>query len=205
MQRRQLSWQRGHLHHPVIAATPWLRVFAGPKGSGKSVLKGVLPLSLLEIYLNPDEIEASIRQNGFLDLGAFGISAGPASPAKPSCMSHPGKVALLEKAQQAGYRTYLYLVATDDPEINGSRVRNRVGLGGHPVPEDKIISRYHRSLALLLEAIKYTNRVYILDNSIDSSNPRLAWLAEVTDGQLLVLKIDRIPAWFQRAVIQKIA
>ena len=119
-------------------------------------------------------------------------------------MSHPGKVALLEKAQQAGYRTYLYFVATDDPEINGSRVRNRVGLGGHPVPEDKIISRYHRSLALLLEAIKHTNRAYIFDNSTDSSNPRLAWLAEVTDGQLLVLKTERIPAWFQRAVIHKI-
>jgi hypothetical protein len=32
----------------------------------------------------------------------------------------------------------------------------------------------------------------------------MAWLAEVTDGELLVLKTDRIPAWFQRAVIKKI-
>jgi CDP-glucose 4,6-dehydratase len=57
----------------------------------------------------------------------------------------------------------------------------------------------------LLEAIKHSSRAYIFDNSTDSSNPRLAWLAEVTDGQLLELKTDRIPAWFQRAVIQKIA
>ena len=46
-----------------------------------------------------------------------------------SVMSHPGKVELLAQAQQRGYRTYLYYVATDDPEINVSRVRNRVGLG----------------------------------------------------------------------------
>jgi predicted ABC-type ATPase len=120
-------------------------------------------------------------------------------------MSHPDKVALLEKAQRLGYRTYLYFVATDDPEINVSRVRNRVGLGGHPVPEDKIISRYHRSLALLLEAIKHTSRAYIFDNSTDSADPQLAWIAEITDGRRLELKTDRIPAWFYKAVIEKIA
>ena len=39
-------------------------------------------------------------------------------------MSHPGKVELLAQAQAAGYRTYLYFVATDDPAINISRVKN---------------------------------------------------------------------------------
>lgn len=248
----------------MIAATPRLRVFAGPNGSGKSVLKAVLPPPLLGIYLNPDEIEASIRQNGFLDLGAFGVSttaaellsvftgsellrsAGLLEPARrlrfegerldfagvevnayfasvavdvlrqhllerrasftcETVMSHPGKVALLEKAQRLGYRTYLYFVATDDPKINVSRVLNRVGLGGHAVPEDKIISRYHRSLALLLEAIKHTSRAYIFDNSTDSADPQLAWIAEITDGRRLELKTDRIPAWFNRAVMEKIA
>ncbi len=41
-------------------------------------------------------------------------------------MSHDSKVALLAQAQAAGYRTYLYFVATDDPAINISRVRSRV-------------------------------------------------------------------------------
>jgi len=46
-------------------------------------------------------------------------------------MSHDSKVTFLAAAQQAGFRTYLYYVATDDPEINRSRVRNRVAQGGH--------------------------------------------------------------------------
>jgi predicted ABC-type ATPase len=37
-------------------------------------------------------------------------------------------------------------------------VKSRVHLGGHDVPEDKIVSRYTRSLDLLLEAIRHTNR-----------------------------------------------
>jgi predicted ABC-type ATPase len=119
-------------------------------------------------------------------------------------MSHPSKVGLLAQAQQAGYRTYLYFVATEDPAINVSRVRNRVKLGGHPVPEDRIEKRYYRSLDLLMQAIRYTNRAYIFDNSGDNKDGKHTWVAEITDGKLLDLKPDQIPAWFQRAVLDKI-
>lgn len=118
-------------------------------------------------------------------------------------MSSPDKVWLLEKAQELGYRTYLYYIATDDPEINISRVRTRVRQGGHAVPEDKIVSRYQRSLGLLMEAIRHTHRAYIFDNSTHAQDH--TWLAEVTDGRLLEMKTDRIPAWFKRAVTDKIA
>ena len=40
-----------------------MRVFAGPNGSGKSVLKSYLPEPLLGVYLNPDEIEAEVKDN----------------------------------------------------------------------------------------------------------------------------------------------
>ena len=119
-------------------------------------------------------------------------------------MSHPNKVALLEQAQRAGYRTYLYFIATDDPEINISRVRNRVKLGGHPVPEDRITPRYHRSLDLLMDAIRHANRAYVFDNSGDNKDKEKTWLAEITDGRVLELKSGRIPAWFKRAVLDKI-
>jgi predicted ABC-type ATPase len=110
----------------------------------------------------------------------------------------------LTQAQEAGYRTYLYYVATDDPEINVSRVANRVALGGHAVPEDKIVSRYHRSLALLMDAIRHTNRAYIFDNSGDHADGAHTWLAEITDGRTIVLKSDRVPGWFNHAVLNKI-
>ncbi len=121
-----------------------------------------------------------------------------------SVMSHPGKVDLLAEAQGAGYRTYLYYVATDDPEINISRVQNRVALGGHSVPDDKVVSRYHRSLDLLMEAIRRSNRAYVFDNSTDNADGRHTWLAEIIDGRALELKTDSVPAWFRRAVLDKV-
>lgn len=238
-------------------------MFAGPNGSGKSTLKSSLPVELLGVYLNADEIEGQVRETGYLDLSSYGVtaprddvlafftgssfleSAGLGASARAlafaegrldfshvpmnsylasvvvdllrthllqartsftfeTVMSHPDKVEVLARARRAGFRTYLYFVATDDPAINISRVRNRVALGGHPVPEDRIVSRYHRSLDLLMDAIRHTHRAYIFDNSGDCSDPRQAWLAEVTDGAELELKSDQIPSWFRRAVLDKV-
>ena len=50
-------------------------------------------------------------------------------------MSSPDKIELLRSAQNMGYRTYLYYVATSDPEINIERIQSRVKMGGHAVPE----------------------------------------------------------------------
>lgn len=111
-------------------------------------------------------------------------------------MSSADKVQFLQKAQQRGFRTYLYYVATQDPIINISRVRTRVRLGGHPVPDQKVISRYSRSLDLLLDAIRYTDRAYIFDNSGAAS----IWLAEVNNGRTLTMQTDQMPAWFKQAV-----
>ena len=72
-------------------------------------------------------------------------------------------------------------------------------MGGHSVPEDKIVSRYNRSLDLLKEAIPFTNRAYIFDNSTHE----LTWLAEITDGHFLEMKTDKLPVWFERALGNK--
>lgn len=242
-----------------MTAVPRMRMFAGPNGSGKSTIKSVISPELLGVYINPDDIEKSIRDNGVLNLQTYGVSAAAdevlsffqqstllakanlldesrclkfsdnvlnfaevainsyyasvladfmrhkllesgISFTFETVMSSPDKVALLQKAQELGFRTYLYFVATDDPLINISRVQNRVRLGGHPVPEDKIVSRYARSLNLLMDAIRYSDRAYIFDNSSHEST----WLAEVTDGEELELQTEQIPAWFKAAIWDKL-
>ncbi|MFW9621073.1 MAG: hypothetical protein ACMV16_02800, partial [Macromonas sp.] len=96
----------------------------------------------------------------------------------------------------AGFRTYLYFVATEDADINVARVEHRVAMGGHPVPEDKIRSRYQRSLGLLFDAVTCTDRAYIFDNSGDEK----VWIAEVTDGCELEMKAEFMPDWFKKSL-----
>jgi predicted ABC-type ATPase len=118
-------------------------------------------------------------------------------------MSHPGKVELLAEARSKGYRTYLYYVATDDSQMNISRVQNRVATGGHDVPSDKVEERYHRSLAILIKAIANTYRADSFDNSTDSASGEQAWLAEVTGGKEMELKPKQIRPWFKRSVLDQ--
>lgn len=115
-------------------------------------------------------------------------------------MSASAKVDFFCKAREQGFRTYLYYVATEDPEINVSRVAHRVSLGKHNVPKDKIIDRYHRSLDLLADAVTCADRAYVFDNS----DTERVWIAEVTDGSELELKTDLIPYWFKAALLDKL-
>ena len=116
-----------------------------------------------------------------------------------SVMSSKDKVEFLESASNLGARTYLYYVATEDPEINVARVRDRVRKGGHDVPVDKIRSRYARSLDLLLPAMRASNRAFIFDNS----RADLVFVAELAEGELSV-RTDSIPAWFDRCVLSRL-
>jgi len=113
-------------------------------------------------------------------------------------MSSKDKVDFLKKAQEAGYRTYLYFIATQDPIVNISRVNNRVKLVGHSVPEDKIVSRYYRSLELLSEAVKYSNRAYIFDNSSQEKS----WIAQINNAKEFESKSDTIPQWVDKYLLK---
>lgn len=72
-------------------------------------------------------------------------------------------------------------------------------MGGHSVPEDKIVSRYERSLELLMDAVRSTNRAYVFDNSDEDP----VWLAEITDGKILDMKSSHMPLWFKKALWDK--
>ncbi len=116
-------------------------------------------------------------------------------------MSFKDKVEFMQLARTKGYRTYLYFVATESPEVNINRVANRVDDGGHNVARDKIVERYYRSLALLPSAIATSDRAYIFDNSGDKS----VLLAEVTSGTDLQFHEEEIPDWFMEAYVDQVA
>lgn len=114
-------------------------------------------------------------------------------------MSHPSKIDLMKTARQKGYRVYLYYVATESSEINVGRVRTRVAEGGHNVPEEKIHSRYKRSLAQLFDAIRCSDRAYLFDNSGQKCELVAEYDRDNNDFNVRQLKL-----WLQLAVLNKI-
>lgn len=111
-------------------------------------------------------------------------------------MSHTSKIDEIKQVVSLGYNAYLYFVCIDSPEVNVSRVNNRVEKGGHEVAEDKIIDRYYRTLENLHLALPHCYRAYLFDNS----GKEQLLIAEVYKGSM-ELKTDKLPNWFIKFVL----
>lgn len=114
-------------------------------------------------------------------------------------MSHPSKIDEIIEAKQKGYKSYLYFICTDDPEVNISRVENRVEKGGHHVTPDKISSRYFNTLKNLNQMIEVVDKCYLFDNSGES----FKLIGRVIHSKLLLeLEPEELPNWFVNFVLK---
>jgi len=152
----------------VLQKRPEVVVFAGPNGSGKSTFTELLkpPMD----YINADEIKKNLKCS---DLDAAQLAERQREK-HIECMeefcfetvlSTERNLKLLKKAKERGYFIRCYYVLTADPMINVFRVKSRVESGGHDVPEEKIILRYDKALALVKEIVKVCDVCHIYDNS----------------------------------------
>lgn len=113
-------------------------------------------------------------------------------------MSHPGKIDFLQVARNNGFKVYLYYIATEDPDINISRVNVRVAQDGHSVSPEVIRNRYYKSLSNLKEAVKQTNRAYIFDNS----QSQAFLIAEINNGTDVAMNdAIKVPNWVAKYLL----
>lgn len=113
-------------------------------------------------------------------------------------MSHSSKIDEIKTAKTKGYKTYLYFICTDDPEVNISRVENRVEKGGHDVPSERIKSRYYNTLTNLMSAIENSDKCYLFDNS----EAKFRLIAKIEDELLLETEPEFLPYWFIEYVLK---
>ncbi len=147
---------------------PYVLVFAGPNGSGKTTVMRSLPV--FGTYINADDLK---KEYGLTDLEA----AQQAEAFRNELLNHGSdfsfetvmsterNLLLLQKAKVLGYEVQCIYVLTCDENINVARVKARYASGGHDVPEDKIRVRYHRALALLPQVITVCDKILVYDNS----------------------------------------
>lgn len=185
----------------MIEDKPQMWIFIGPNGSGKSTLtkkfveKGIIPKN----YFNADDLK---KEKNLSDLEAQQQTAqsceksinDKVSFAFETVGSHASKAELMKRAKENGFKVNLVFVCTQDPDINVHRVKSRVDNGGHPVPEDKIRSRYGRSMDLLKEEFKIADEAWVYNNSWE--NPILIGRKK-ENGNILLKTNDRLK-WTQK-------
>lgn len=157
-------------------------------------------------YLNADDIareldgppsDVSLRAQQIVRERRSAALIAGRDHAFETVMSHPSHIDHMRDAARAGFTVRLNFIATEDPVINLDRVANRVVHGGHDVPMERIIDRYHRCLTNLPAAIRTADHCAIFDNS--SADAPLRLVTEVhSQGQIVLpsrAKID-FPVWW---------
>lgn len=183
--------------------SPYVVVFAGPNGSGKTslidqikktglaALGGIFPIPTY--FINPDQVAKDLVGNFSTkderDRAAFNAAfsmrlvaiKNRQTFAFETVMSHPSRINELVKLKEQGYHVLLVFISTDDPDKNVLRVNQRFETKtttGHFVAPDKVRERYHRTLALLPKAIEIADAAFVYDNSIDFDKASLQALID---------------------------
>ena len=177
---------------------PRLLVFAGPNGSGKSTMTRGIPIC--GVYVNADEIK---RVAQCTDLEA----AQEAEQIRhmllktrkdftfETVLSTDRNLELLRQAKELGYEIHAVFVLTNNPRINVRRVKARVEAGGHDVPEEKIISRYEKSLRNLSQLVRIADHTRVIDNS--GNEPHL--ICEVLNQHVTIWETEE---WSKSAILK---
>ncbi len=191
-----------------------LIVIAGPNGSGKtSTTRLVIKHEWADqcVYINPDEI-AQTKYGDWNDVNAVRQAVEYCEEWREqllhdhkdfifeTVLSSDGKVDFLKRAKEEGYFIRMFFICTESPTINAARIANRVMEGGHDVPIQKIISRYEKAIVNAVKVMRFADRAYFYDNSIDNQNAQL--LFRTAEGHFAKRYTDSIPEWANKILQQ---
>ena len=160
---------------------PVFYLLAGPNGAGKSTLYRALVLagtiSASAEFVNADVYEAerlqhladpeqrSAQARQWADARRTKLLQAGQPFVSETVFSHESKLALIQEAQIAGFFVMLLVVALDQPDRLLARVAQRVLEGGHPVPPERILARYPRTLAHLTQAVRLADAAILYDSA----------------------------------------
>ena len=184
-----------------------LLVIAGPNGSGKSSLVHDTELSIsMDSIINPDnyarglsdriedyaeryrvamELCESLRNRLLEEGNSFGFE---------TVASREDKLNFVKTAKNKGYYIDFIFVTAGTPEMCYKRVQDRVRLGGHDVPKDKVFSRFERTMGFLWDYLELSDHADVWDNS----GERLVLMLSKSNGNYVVTVEGRKTDWVKK-------
>jgi len=179
----------------VSWSTPNLIVVGGPNGAGKSSVAPHLLRGDLEVeeFVNADVIA---RELSGPNEESVAIAAGRimlerlrarmnqgASVGYESTLSSRSLAGILRRARWLGYRVGVVFLWLSSDDVAVQRVRDRIRLGGHSIPEPIVRRRYRRGIDNFFRIYKPLADAWRFYDNSDLSGPRLAARGESRDPE----------------------
>jgi predicted ABC-type ATPase len=181
--------------------TPQLVLLAGPNGAGKSTFHDVFLAGSPLPFLNADLFAAETGIDSFeaariLDATRDRMIEDRLGFVTETEFSDPhgAELDMLRKAIDAGYDVTLIYIGVASAELSDQRI----AIGGHDVPRDRIGPRYARSLDNLAKAIAFVPTIQLYDNSSVEEPYQL--MATFKAGALTLRMPGALPRWV-RAIV----
>lgn len=198
-----------------MKARPVLYVLAGVNGAGKSSIGGHLLRQAGLTWFNPDtfarelmaetgcdqaEANATAWQEGMRRLDeAVANGTHYAFETTLGGRTVPAKI----KAATGTHDVMIWFCGLSSPEQHLARVKGRVAVGGHDIPEAKIRERYPAAQENLIALMPYLAHLQVYDNSADAAPgkaiPDPVLVAEMASGKLIwpddMKSLERTPEW----------
>lgn len=175
-------------------------MLAGPNGAGKStyyeVFLGDSPLPFLNADLFAAETGVdSLEAARTLDATRLRMIEDGLGFVTETVFSDPlgEKLSMLRQAVAAGYDVTLIYIGLENVELSSRRIDQRLALGGHDVPRDRLEARYKRSLENLRQAIVFVPVVELFDNSAVDQPYR--HIASFKQGAIVWRAAAPLPTW----------
>ncbi len=161
---------------------PNLYIIAGCNGAGKTTASFTILPEILNCkeFVNADEIAKGLSpfqpdkvafEAGRIMLHRIReLLANGSDFAFETTLSTRSFVSLIKEAKELDYKVTLVFFWLDSPETAKERVKHRVLMGGHDIPEDVIERRYKRGIQNLTKL--YTSKVdywLVFDNTKESN------------------------------------
>ncbi|MGV0741421.1 AAA family ATPase [Mycolicibacterium sp. XJ870] len=206
------SWARPPARHSE-ADLPCIHVLAGVNGAGKSSIGGATIRSFGGEYFNPDEAARRLmaaspdldqtRANGLAwQQGKRLLERAIAEHLDFTIESTLGGSTiprLLALAAAEGFEVRIWYVGLASPELHLERVRHRVSIGGHDIPEAAIRRRWRHSRQNLVQLLPVLTELRVYDNSAPASAdqaPLPVLVLHVMRGEIVgPPNLSATPAW----------
>jgi predicted ABC-type ATPase len=162
----------------MAESTPNIIVIAGPNGAGKSTLAPLLlrdTFGLME-YVNADTVALGLSafqpetvafEAGRIMLKRLQVLAQQrADFAFETTQASRSYARWISGLQKQGYKFHLYFLWLRNEDVAVERVKERVRLGGHDVPENDIRRRYQRGISNFFDFYRQLAQSWnVYDNS----------------------------------------
>lgn len=164
---------------------PCVIALAGPNGAGKSTVGSSLLRGALRVteFVNADVIAQGLSA---FDPDAVAIAAGRVMRARlrelagrranfafETTLAGRTQAMWIRSLLRAGYEFGLVFLWLPSPELAVERVRSRVELGGHSVPEETVRRRYAAGLRNFFKVYRPLATIWRLYDNSQATGPRL--------------------------------